>query len=302
MTEGPRSEDSARIGDLTGRRPTGFRRAAGGYTPAERWVVDLEGGDRVFAKIGVDSRTAGWLRDEHRAYTVLAGDFMPRLRGWDDGERPLLLLEDLSRCSWPPPWDGPGIDRVLDALAELRSADPGGALPPVGEFARELTGGWRRVAAEPEPFLSLGLATGRWLRDNAPALAAAEDEASIDGPFPAHLDVRSDNLCFRDGRAVLVDWNHAVVAHPDLDIAGWAPSLHAEGGPAPEEILPGAGPLAAVISGYFADRAGQPVIPTAPRVREVQLRQLRTALPWAARALGLPPLDGPASQPLTNGG
>lgn len=198
--EGPRREEIARIGDLTGRRPTGFRRAAGGYTPAERWVVELEGGDRVFAKIGVDSRTAGWLRD------------------------------------------------------------------------------------------------------NAPMLVAAEDEASIDGPCPAHLDVRSDNLCFRGGRAVLVDWNHAVVAHPDLDIAGWAPSLHAEGGPAPEEILPGAGPLAAVISGYFADRAGQPVIPTAPRVREVQLRQLRTALPWAARALGLPPLDGPASQPLTNGG
>ena len=302
MREGPRSEDGARIGDLTGRRPTGFRRAAGGYTPAERWVVDLEGGDRVFAKIGADSRTAGWLRDEHRAYTVLAGDFMPRLRGWDDGERPLLLLEDLSRCRWPPPWDGCRVGQVLEALEELRAADPCGALPPVSMLARELTGGWRRVAAEPEPFLSLGLATGRWLRDNAPMLAAAEDEASIDGPCPAHLDVRSDNLCFRDGRAVLVDWNHAVVAHPDLDIAGWAPSLHAEGGPAPEEILPGAGPLAAVISGYFAERAGRPAIPLAPRVREVQLRQLRTALPWAVRALGLAPLDGPASPPLTKGG
>ena len=83
--------------------------------------------------------------------------------------------------------------------------------------------------------------------------------------------------------------------NPDLDIAGWAPSLHAEGGPPPEEILPGAGPLAAVISGYFAERAGRPVIPTAPRVREVQRKQLRTALPWAARVLGLAPLDGPAA-------
>ena len=61
-----------------------------------------------------------------------------------------------------------------------------------------------------------------------------------------------------------------------------------------EEILPGAGPLAAVISGYFAQRAGLPKIPTAPRVRQVQRKQLGTALPWAARALGLPPLDGPA--------
>jgi hypothetical protein len=43
------------------------------------------------------------------------------------------------------------------------------------------------------------------------------------------------------------------------------------------------------MSGFFAARAGLPPIPTAPHVREVQLAQLRTALPWAARALGLPP-------------
>ena len=55
-------------------------------------------------------------------------------------------------------------------------------------------------------------------------------------------------------------------------------------------------PLAAVISGFFAERAGKPVIPTAPRVRVVQTQQLRTALPWAARALGLPALDGPAAE------
>ena len=192
---------------------------------------------------------------------------------------------------------------MLDALAELRAADPGGALPPVAGVARELTGGWQpggrgagplSVAAAGHRATGCATMPRRW--------SSAEDGASIDGPFPAHLDVRSDNLCFRGGRAVLVDWNHAVVAHPDLDIAGWAPSLHAEGGPAPEEILPGAGPLAAVISGYFGERAGRPVIPKAPRVREVQLRQLRTALPWAVRALGLPPLDGPASPPFTNGG
>ena len=52
--EGPRREDAARIGELTGRRPIGFRRAAGGYTAAERWVVDFECGAGAFAKIGID--------------------------------------------------------------------------------------------------------------------------------------------------------------------------------------------------------------------------------------------------------
>jgi hypothetical protein len=78
-----------------------------------------------------------------------------------------------------------------------------------------------------------------------------------------------------------------------IDLAFWLPSLHAEGGPPPEASLPDAPEWAAMVSGFFAARAGLPLIPSAPQVREVQLFQLRTALPWAVRALGLPPLDGP---------
>jgi hypothetical protein len=53
--------------------------------------------------------------------------------------------------------------------------------------------------------------------------------------------------------------------------------------------LPDAPEVAAWVAGFFAARAGLPVIPDAPRVRVVQRQQLETALPWAARALGLPP-------------
>jgi hypothetical protein len=91
---------------------------------------------------------------------------------------------------------------------------------------------------------------------------------------------------------VLVDWNLACLANPTLDLASWLPSLEMEGGPAPETILPGAGDFAAMMSGFFAARAGLPTIPDAPRVRAVQLQQLRSALPWAVRELGLEPLDG----------
>ena len=290
--EQPRAVDVVRIGDLTGRRPIGFRRALGGYTPAERWIVELEGGARVFAKIGVDQFTADGLRVEQRVYAAIDGDFIPELRGWDDGARPLLLLEDLSDCFWPPPWDAGRVDQVLEALARLRAVDPRGVLSSIGATDPELAGCWQRVATQPAPFLSLGLASERWLHESAPVLAAAAASAELDGPCPTHQDVRSDNLCFRDGRAVLVDWNQAVLAQRDYDIAFWLPSLHAEGGPPPEGVLPDAGSLAAVISGFFAERAGKPIIPTAPRVREVQRRQLRTALPWAARALGLEPPAG----------
>ena len=285
--------DIARIGALAGQRAVGFRCALRGYTPAQRWIVALADGSSAFAKIAVDPLTADGLRTEQRVYAALQGDFMPRVRGWDDGERPLLLLEDLSGCRWPPPWDATAVDRVLAALASLRAADPGDALPPLSAADRGLGGSWRRVAAAPAEFLSLGLASGRWLRSSAPPLIDAEESAGLDGPYPTHWDVRSDNLCLCAGRALLVDWNLAVLAHPDVDIAFWLPSLHAEGGPAPEDILPGAAPLAAVVSGFFAERAGGPPVPMAPRVRSVQREQLGTALPWAVRVLGLAPLDGP---------
>jgi len=41
---------------------------------------------------------------------------------------------------------------------------------------------------------------------------------------------------------------------------------------------------------YFASAEGLPGISDAPRVRLVQQQQLSTALPWAVRALELPPL------------
>ena len=85
-----------------------------------------------------------------------------------------------------------------------------------------------------------------------------------------------------------MDWNFACVSNPQLDLGFWLPSLAYEGGPEPERILPDAPAIAAWVAGFFAARAGLPGIRDAPRVRLVQRQQLVTALPWAARALGLP--------------
>ena len=75
------------------------RRLERGYTPAERWVVALEDGRSVFVKAAVNDLTAGWLRDEHRMYAALEARFMARMLGWADGDRPMLVLEDLSEAT-----------------------------------------------------------------------------------------------------------------------------------------------------------------------------------------------------------
>jgi hypothetical protein len=286
-----------RVERLLGKRATSWRHAAGGYTPAERWIAGFEDGSSAFVKAGSHALVAGWLRDEYRkVYSQTRAPFLPELLAWDDdGEMPLLVLEDLSAAYWPPPWRPGDVSRVLAVQAYLRGL-AWANLPTLVELGgQELYSTWRRVRDDPVPFLGLGLASQDWLDAALPALQEAADSAVLEGEDVVHFDMRSDNLCFANDRCLLVDWNHVCRGNGEIDLAAWLPSLHSEGGPAPEALLPDAPHWAALVCGYFASNAGLPPIPNAPRVRQVQLSQLRSALPWAVRALGLPPLDGPAA-------
>ncbi len=279
--------DLDRIERALGWRPTHWALASartGGATAARLLVSS--GGERAFVKLGTTELTAGWFRREHENYLALAGPFLPRLLGFsDDGIVPVLAIEDLSDATWPPPWDDEKIAQVLDTAA-LVHAHP---IPShLAAFTDEYRDDWHRVASDPDPFLALGLCSAAWLERAVPALSAAAWAAPIRGSALLHCDMRSDNLSFRDGRAVIIDWDGPMVGNPDVDIAAWLPSLAAEGGPPPEAILPAAPELAAWIAGYFCARAGLEPIPEAPHVRPLQLAQARTSLPWAARALGLP--------------
>jgi len=276
----------ARLADLLGAAPLRFAPVRGGYTPALRWVAELADGSRRFVKVGTTDLTRDALRAEHAVYSRLRARFLPALVAFaDDEEAPVLVLEDLSGGVWPPPWDERRVEAVCETLAELHSLDL-----PLPEY-RERHGasqGWDRVAADPAPFLGLGF-DARWLEAVLPVLVEQEARAPTAGPTPVHLDVRSDNLCFTDRGAVLVDWNLACRSNGRLDLGFWLPSLEAEGGPPPESVLPDAPEIAAWVSGFFAARAGLPLIPDAPGVRRVQREQLATALPWAIRELELPP-------------
>jgi hypothetical protein len=285
----PSDADLVRIEAALGWRPSWWRHRGGdraGTGTGARWVVGT-GAASAFVKLGATPVTANWFRREHAFYRSLAGSFMPELVGFsDDGVVPVLAIEDLSAADWPPPWTDGRVQEVLASLALVHATPPPSHLEPVP--ALDPTG-WQSVRQSPDRFLALDLCSREWLMDALPALEAASDPAPIHGSALLHLDVRSDNVCFRNGSAVLVDWVAAVVGNPDLDIAFWLPSLEADGGPQPEAILPNAPELAAWVAGFFCSRAGEPPIRDAPHVRPLQLAQSRTALPWAARALGLPP-------------
>jgi hypothetical protein len=256
-----------------------------GYARAFHALATFEDGSTAFVKAGAEELTSEFLRDELRAYLSLGGPFMPRLLGYDEDDPPLLVLEDLSAARWPPPWDRESIAAVRRTLELVWSTVPPAWIRPIEDEGAELVGGWAEIERDPAPFLSLGVRAAAWLDEWLPRLRDAAETAPIGGDALLHLDVRSDNLCLTGRGAVLVDWNFVHRGNPDLDLAAWASSLHLEGGPAPHDLVPDAGGLAAVMAGFFGSRAGLPAPPTAPTVREFQRAQLEVALTWVEREL-----------------
>jgi hypothetical protein len=282
--------DLARVERLLGARVLWAEHVEGrGYTHTGRHRAGLVDGRSVFVKSAVDELSAGWLRAENTIYSQVEGEFLPHCLGYDERDGlPLLVLEDLGDAYWPPPWRAGDVEAVIHALEAMAAVPVPHGLHRVPRD--EIAPWWREVEREPEPFLSLGMCSRAWLDAHLPELRDAAERAPYDGQHLIHLDVRSDNIALRDGRAILVDWNWACRSNPLLDRAGWCPSLQLEGGPAPEEIAPEpeAGEFAAGLAGLWASRAGLPPPPTATaRLREMQAAQLGVALAWACRALGI---------------
>lgn len=275
-----------RLAALVGAQPLEWAPRAGGYSTAERYTVALDDGRRVFLKTADSEHMAAWLRREHEVYASLRGDFIPELIGFDDdGRQPLLVIEDLSHADWAQSWTPERISLVRATLDELHASPAPPNTAAVHDTYAGWFGRWRTVAADPGPFLSLGLRSRAWLDERLPAIVEAADAAQVAGDAVVHLDVRSDNLCTLDGRAVLVDWNFVSFAAPELDLVCWACSLALEGGPPPWELVPGSPGFAAFLAGIFAASAGLPPPETAPTVREFQARQLAVALDWLDREL-----------------
>lgn len=285
------SDIQARLDGMFTAPIVGWRPITRGYTPALRGIATLSDGSTAFVKLATNALTDQWLRAEHRVYSALPdAPFRPAVRAWRPDPVPALALTDLSAARWPPAWRPGDVDAVMATLDTVHGLD----LPGLPDISLELAGGWAAVADDPAPFLALGLVSPAWLSASLPELCAADASVSLAGDTVLHSDVRSDNLCLRrSGVCCLIDWNHTSRGAAWVDAAFWSASLRAEGGPPPESLLGQVPGQAAVVSGYFAARAGLPIIPQAPRVRAVQLQQLSSALPWVIRALSLPTADGP---------
>ena len=264
-----------------------WRPVGGGYTRAPKWSARRRDGTRVFVKAAEDDELAlRPLRTEIAVLEAVNGTFLPRLYDAHVAEnRALAVLEDLSGAAWPPPYPldvGP-LFEALEAVAEARPPTALRRLEPLEE-AR-----WRRIERAPEALLALGVCSEPWLIEALPLLIDAESRVPLPGKSLVHYDVWSDNLCFAERGAVLVDWAEAKIGNGAIDVAFALLSLQVEGAAAPP-VEDEAG-LAAFVTAVVATEASAPPPAWAvsgSALREDQRSDLRVALRWTAEVLGLP--------------
>jgi len=218
---------------------------------------------------------------------------IPRLRAVVERDPWLaLILEDVEGRHPAEPWQAGDLARVVAAIDQLgESLTPSPiCVPSVGDkFGGDFTG-WRTLARSPEQD---GL--DPWSRARLSDLAALEATwaAHAAGDTLLHADVRADNLLLARDRVMVVDWPHACLGAPVVDLVLFAPSVAMQDGPEPAGLLALSSlnrdvdpqSLAAVVcavAGYFTHRGLQPPPPGLPTVRAFQAAQGVVARRWLA--------------------
>lgn len=260
----------------------------GGFTPGFASVLTTADGARHFVKAAatVAQRPfAESYREEARKLRLLPDTTpAPRLL-WDveiDGWY-VLATEYVDARSPHRPWTDADLAAALDLTQ--RVADLMTPAPPLDSAVEEFAAWpsyWQRVdhprAAE------LGELTAGYA-------------AVVAGDTVVHADVRDDNLLIRpDGTALLCDWNWPVAGTPWLDTVALLIGPRGDGHDV-EALLRShrltAGVPAdhvdvwlALLLGYFAHHANQPVPPSSPYVRRAQAWQRDVVDDWLAERRG----------------
>jgi aminoglycoside phosphotransferase (APT) family kinase protein len=278
----------------------------GGFSPGVAARLQLADGGRAFVKAvsAIPNAVAPSIyRREARIVGAIpaSAPVPPLLFVLDDGLDGWVLLafEDVEGRQPGLPWRDDELEVVLEAMASLATdLDPSPLRPPLVADAADAFGradilSWASLVAAPTPALD------PWSARNLPRLAALEARApeAARGDALQHFDLRADNLLLTTDGVRVVDWPHAHVGQPWIDLVWFAPSVAMQGGPTPAELVQRYAPareadpaaLDAVIAGvaaFFTAGSLQPPSPGLPTLRAFQAAQAEVARAWLAERTG----------------
>lgn len=239
----PGSKDRMRWGDVPVAVQRGIESVAGGdvvaaqsqpggFSPGLASRLSLAGGVRVFAKaINSDWPVeAGFHRSEAAvAASLPAGIPAPRFLGsFDDGDWIALMFDDVAGRSPGQPWRSEELTRVLQALADLSQAGTPSPIALDAEHPR--LGGWQDLSRDEERLAGLRQFS-TWAADRLSMLLDLERDGLgiAKGDSLVHCDLYPHNILLTDQRVYLVDWPHARLGSPIIDLVSVLSTVSAAG-------------------------------------------------------------------------
>ena len=277
-----------------------------GFSPGLAARLITSNGRRVFVKAVGPEPNADAPRIHRREIKIVTAlpDSVPvpqLLWSYDEGDGGwvVLVFEDVDGRHPMQPWPIDELDKVVVAMEELSLLLTPSPLPAaaIGAAGDRFVRGWRRLLEEQQPSLDC---LDEWSRRHMETLAAIEGTvgSALEGDTLLNNDIRADNILLTSERTLFVDWPHALVGPPWLDVVGFAPSATMQGGPLPEEVISrhsacrtadSEAITAAVVAlaGYFTHQAVQPPPPGLPTLRAFQDAQGVVAREWIAQRTGL---------------
>ena len=297
-----RSEVEGRLGS----RVVAARTQEGGFSPGVAARLTLADGGRAFVKAVSPERNAAtpsvYRREARIVSAIPPTAAVPSLL-WMLDDDPngwvVLAFEDVDGRQPTLPWRDDELDQVLEAMAAL-AADltPSPLRPPLVADAAEAFGrvddlSWGSLVAVPDSALD------PWSTRHLERLAVLEASAgeAARGDTLQHFDIRADNLLLSADGVRIVDWPHAHIGQPWIDLVWFAPSVTMQGGPLPEDLVrryspardadPGAlDAVVAAVAAYFTAASLLPPLPGLPTLRAFQAAQAEVARAWLAERTG----------------
>jgi hypothetical protein len=220
------------IEHLVGGPVAGADSCSGGFSPGFASRLTLADGRRAFVK-AMDAGRPGEA-DIYRAEAAIAAGLpatvpAPRLLGTrDDGRWTILAFEYVDGAEPAQPWTAAELDRVLTATcAFTRAATPSPiALPR--DHPR--LGGWAELARDRSRLARLSTVCA-WAADDMSRLVRLEAEglAAARGDSLVHFDLYPHNILLTDRDVLFVDWPHARLGAPVIDLIAVLTSAAADG-------------------------------------------------------------------------
>lgn len=302
----PWAEVPARVQEwaatVGGGRPSATLDLLGGFSPGAVTRLTVPRGELFVKAVGLSLNPDSPALHRREVTISAALPVSPRLpsllESYDDGDWVALAFEVIDGHLPRHPWDADELSGVCQALGRLHqelTPSPDATIESAAQRCRHIFGGWARLAVLDAPPDGLP----EWCGRNLERLAELESQwpAASAGDTLCHGDLRSDNILLGPEGPAFVDWPHAAVGTPVLDLVEWAPSVALEGGPDPEDLLDRHEPsrladpdvvtvLLAAVTGFFIPHSLQPAPPGLPTLRAFQADQGEVARAWLARRTG----------------